>query len=216
MVCDHIIIAIQSDIQREGIQSIIQKNFPDCKSLSVKNKSNAIDLYKDKPHSICLLSIPAFNPEVESFLSNLHEINPNRKSVSVIPSANTDTIERALRAGINGLLTQHCTSKELVKVLSEVASGRNSYSRAISEVMMRSYRNRQLQRPVQRKQVTKRESEVLSLIVKGYTSAEIAKKLFISPRTVETHRCNLMGKLKLKNTAALVRFALQERNTDIS
>ncbi|MDX1617807.1 MAG: response regulator transcription factor, partial [Balneolaceae bacterium] len=57
--------------------------------------------------------------------------------------------------------------------------------------------------------ITKREREILALIVDGYTSQEIANKLYISPRTVDTHRFNLMQKLDIKNTAGLVRFALK-------
>jgi len=56
--------------------------------------------------------------------------------------------------------------------------------------------------------LTKREEEILDLVAKGLTSKEIANRLFISPRTIETHRAHLMEKLGAKNTATLVRYAI--------
>lgn len=62
-----------------------------------------------------------------------------------------------------------------------------------------------------RKHITRREREVLSLLVDGLTSIEIAEKLYISPRTVDKHRTNLLKKLDLKNTAGLVRYAMENK-----
>jgi len=64
-------------------------------------------------------------------------------------------------------------------------------------------------RPDPVKSITKREREILGLLTEGLTSTEIAEKLYISPRTVEKHRTNLLKKLDLRNTAALVRFAME-------
>ena len=211
MVCSHILIAVQSDIQREGLRAIFRKHFPNCTIQTVIKSSDFFDLFNDHSHAICLFSAKTVDVEVDTFVGKLHKINHHKKTVLMVPDLDTLKIEGALRAGINGLFTQHCTSDELIKIITEVSSGRNCYSTDVSDAVMINYHERRLQRPRSKKRITKREDEILSLIVKGYTSAEIAKKLFISPRTVETHRCNLMGKLKLRNTADLVRFALQEK-----
>ncbi|MDX1592241.1 MAG: LuxR C-terminal-related transcriptional regulator, partial [Balneolaceae bacterium] len=87
------------------------------------------------------------------------------------------------------------------------------FGKSVSQLMIGRYADQAKKtssKPV--RQITKREREILKLIVEGYTSPEIAKILYISTRTVETHRSNLMNKLELKNTAALVRFALEEAN----
>ncbi len=71
--------------------------------------------------------------------------------------------------------------------------------------------------PVAKKEnvlLTKREVEVLKLIAAEFSNQEVAEKLFISSRTVDTHRRNLLEKLKLKNTAGLVRYAMQNGFTD--
>jgi len=210
MVCDHIIIAIQPEIQREGLCAIIREHSPDCTIQAVRHPSDIIDFFKVHSHAICILSASSRNSEIDTLLGKLHKINLHKKTVLMVPHGDTKRIETALRAGVNGIFTELCTSEEFLKIMTEVASGINSYSSAVTDAVMINYHKRHSQRPKPKKRITKREGEILNLIVKGYTSAEIAKKLFISPRTVETHRCNLMGKLKLKNTAELVRYALQE------
>jgi len=59
--------------------------------------------------------------------------------------------------------------------------------------------------------ISRREREVLSLIAEGFTNPEIAEKLFVSPFTVDSHRKNLIAKLNVKNTAMLIRFAVEHR-----
>ncbi len=59
--------------------------------------------------------------------------------------------------------------------------------------------------------ITRREKEILSLIAEGYTNPEIADKLFISPSTVDSHRKNLLAKMNMKNTASLIKFAVENK-----
>lgn len=209
MISEYIVVGMLPDIHREGICAIIRNHQPNCKIQTVINNNEIIELYDKHPYVLCILSASAPESEICSLVEKLSKINHHKKTILMVPAKNSNMIEKALRIGVNGLFTQQCTSEEFLKILNEVSSGKNSYSRAVSDIIVENYRGKQLQRSSGKK-ITQRESEVLSLIVKGLTSAEIAKRLFISPRTVETHRCNLMAKLKLKNTAALVRYALQE------
>jgi len=210
MVCDYIIIAIHPDIQRKGLCLIIREHSPNCTIQTTGNFSDTIDFFKVHPNAICLFSASSINSDIGLFLGKLQKINQQKKTVLMVPHGDTKIIEKALRAGVNGIFTELCSSEDFIKIMEDVTSGKNSYSSAVSDAVMKDYHERHSLRPKPKKHITKREAEILNLIVQGYTSAEIAKKLFISSRTVETHRCNLMGKLKLKNTAELVRFALQE------
>jgi DNA-binding NarL/FixJ family response regulator len=208
---DHIIIAIQSDIHREGLCSIIRDQSSDCTIYIAQDSIEVSDSFSHNPNSICLFSATTAHPDIDAFLASLYQTNQEAKSVMMVSARDPKTMEKALRAGVKGLFTQNCRSDEVTKILKEVAIGKNSYSKIVSDVIMTTIHKRSTSQSRVKKHITKRESEILTLIVNGFTSAEIAKKLFISPRTVETHRCNLMGKLKLKNTAELVRFALQEK-----
>lgn len=209
MVCENIIIAIQSDIQREGLCAILRDQVSECTIHRVNALSGIIDLFKKYPQAICLFTASDIQSNIDAFLGKLYKITTQPKTCLMVSQDDTNKIKTALRAGVSGLFTQQCSAEEFLKMIKEVDSGKNFYSSAISNTIMMSYQKRYTQRPKLKKHITKRESEILSLIVNGFTSAEIAKKLFISPRTVETHRRNLMVKLKLKNTAELVRFALR-------
>jgi two-component system response regulator NreC len=109
----------------------------------------------------------------------------------------------ALRAGAKGFVVKHAAGKELVQAIRDVAGGG-------------TYINPQLGARVAAEPavqglpggLTEREVEILGLIALGYTNPEIAEKLFLSVRTVETHRANIQGKLGLSSRAELVRYAL--------
>ena len=100
---------------------------------------------------------------------------------------------------------------ELIDAASKVDEGYTYLGKIYSKMMTREYRKLTAYRK-SKKTITRREREVLYLLIQGNTSTEIASKLFISPRTVDKHRTNLLKKLNLKNTASLVRFALENKN----
>lgn len=118
-----------------------------------------------------------------------------------------------LQAGATGYLLKDTGMEELVTAIKTVAAGENYFCQRVSTTMMQRFLH-QKKRAVQKdsvlpEQLTNRELEILQLISDEYTNQEIADKLFISPRTVDTHRRNLILKLNVKNTAGLVRYAIK-------
>ena len=124
-------------------------------------------------------------------------------------------ILEVLKSGANGYILKTAGKDELVTAIRGVASGEDFYSPKISRMMISKYlsiaNSEDAIDPEKTQHIplTKREKEILKLISQGLTAKEISEKLFISPRTVDTHRTNLMRKLNLKNTAGLVRFAIE-------
>jgi len=109
-------------------------------------------------------------------------------------------------------MPKEASADNLIEAVHQVAEGQRYLSREFLERAIDFYIK------VQRTEdpdldisggLTSREQEILRLIVRGSTNAEVAEKLTISPRTVETHRANLMRKLGLRNQAELIRYALQ-------
>lgn len=120
-------------------------------------------------------------------------------------------VMEALRYGAAGYLLKDCTPKELVHAIREVAAGRHYLTPVLAERAISGYVHRPGQSTEDVLQtLTKRERLVLQLAAEGLTSAEIAKKLFISPRTAETHRANIMRKLELRSQTDLVKFAIRK------
>jgi DNA-binding NarL/FixJ family response regulator len=122
-------------------------------------------------------------------------------------------ILKMLEAGALGYVLKDTGMDELVDAIHKVARGESYFSQGAAAAMMQDF-IKQKGLKVKTKggfteELTRREREVLVLIANEYTNSEIADTLFLSPRTVDTHRRNLILKLKVKNTAGLVRFAIK-------
>lgn len=127
---------------------------------------------------------------------------------------------KALSAGAIGYLPKQETSKEeLVRAITEVAAGRKYIHERIAEVMKEHYRKAEEGSEPEDKQeialISAREMEVLKLVVEGLSNQEIADRLFVNIRTVETHKTNILQKLDLKNTVDLVKFAIRNKLVEV-
>ena len=112
--------------------------------------------------------------------------------------------------GVDGYMLKNACKEDLVKAIEAVHSGKTYYSPEITENLISSMADEKSNKIVSYN-LTNREVEVLKLIAEGYTNSGIGEKLFISPRTVDTHRNNLMKKLEIHNVAGLVKFAIKNK-----
>ncbi len=109
-------------------------------------------------------------------------------------------VERMIQNGASGYILKNATREELVTAIHRVNKGKKYYSAEIAQ----SLKSGQPGIPL----LTRREKEVLELIAEGYTNAEIADKIYVSVTTVDTHRKNLLAKFDTRNTASLIRMAM--------
>ena len=127
-------------------------------------------------------------------------------------------IVNMIELGAGAYLPKNATPDEVVATIREVYNNGFSYNQAVLEVI----RDNMLQKSKPKMplsfgvEVTSREKEILQLICEEYTTGEIAEKLFISPRTVDGHRNNLLEKLGCKNVAGLVVYAIQHQLVKIN
>jgi DNA-binding NarL/FixJ family response regulator len=116
----------------------------------------------------------------------------------------------ALQAGARAYVVKKSVSAELVQAVKEISIGRRYLGPFLADVVVDAYLEKAEAGPADPyESLSSREREVLHLAAHGYTNAEIAEHLFISRRTVETHRANAMRKLNLSNHTELLRYALQ-------
>jgi DNA-binding NarL/FixJ family response regulator len=143
--------------------------------------------------------IAAGHPEVRVLILSMH--------------SDEQYIFEALKAGARGYVLKSAAVKELMTGIRAVAAGKHYVSPSLASVVMEDYVRRAKGGHVasQADKLTNREREVLQLIAEGSSSAEVAKSLYISVRTVETHRHNIMEKLGIHSIAGLTRFAIQHR-----
>jgi len=137
---------------------------------------------------------------------------PDVKIIAVSMYNEESIVSEMLNNGAQGYILKNTGRAELVQAIETVASGQTYFSKDVTETIMGAL----LKKPTQKKtssflipEISKRELEVLALIVKEYTTPEIAEKLFISLKTVESHRSSLVSKLNVRNSAGLVRAAIE-------
>lgn len=119
-------------------------------------------------------------------------------------------VGEALRNGARAYIVKDATLTDLVQAVREVVAGRRFVSPSISQQVIEQYVARGKEQPRQAYDtLTAREREVLHLVAEGCTNAEVGKRLFISPRTVEIHRAAVMKKLGLKNQIELLTYAVK-------
>lgn len=127
-------------------------------------------------------------------------------------------VGKMIEAGASGYLLKDTSGEEIIRAIRRVSQGETYFSQKayelIGQYMSKSASTVKEPGDDRFDTLTKREREVLKMIANGMTSQDIAKKLFLSPRTVETHRANLMHKLNIHATAGLIRYAFDHNIID--
>jgi len=135
---------------------------------------------------------------------------PAVKVIILSMQNNEAYVVSALKNGASGYILKDTGPEELVDAIRTVVKGERYMSKQLSERIINAYVSKMDEAEVDPYDtLTNREKEVLHLVAEGFTNQEIAERLFISPRTAELHRSNVLNKLGLKNQVDLVRFAIK-------
>jgi len=191
----------------DGLESLLK----DVETLTIVGKASngkeALELI-DESVEIVLMDISM--PEIDGIeLNRILKSKFSRINTIAISMHNDAKIlGKLIKGDINGYLLKNAEKNELLEAINTVARGDNYFSEEIKKTYQDSLfkrENTQDQVP----ELSKREIEVLSEIINELTTREIAEKLFISQHTVESHRKNMLSKLGARNTAGLVKYALE-------
>lgn len=139
---------------------------------------------------------------------------PDLKVLLLTMLKEVSTIKKSFKAGADGYLLKHEGKAEVLDAIRTVASGQNYHSDEVSRLVMSSLSVQKRTQVSPFPRISRREKQILKLIVDEYTTSEIANELFVSTHTVESHRKNLLMKLGARNTAGLVRIALEHALID--
>jgi two-component system, NarL family, response regulator NreC len=142
----------------------------------------------------------------------IHDEHPATRVLVLSMHSDEPFVVEALRSGALGYVVKDCTASNLIEAIRTVASGKRYLSPALAERAMDAF----FQNPGQPgldpyDTLTERERLILQLGAEGLSNPEIARQLFISPRTAESHRSNLMRKLGLRSQTDLVRYAIRKK-----
>jgi DNA-binding NarL/FixJ family response regulator len=205
----------ENPIVSEGIQALIA----DVRDIEIVHQSATIDelirrLYNDPAHvGIVVLYSPDPDNIVKiSLLCNKH---PKLKVLVLSMYHLENFIFKMIKAGAKGHLTGQTNREEIVEAIYTLRNGYDFYARSITNMILRNYLDDNSQSADRDKNLSTREMEVLKLFAQSHTNKEIAEKLFISVRTVESHKNNIMRKINLKTTVDMVKFAIRNNIVDL-
>jgi DNA-binding NarL/FixJ family response regulator len=206
-----VMIADDHKIFRDGIRSILEKEKDIVVADEAGSGSELLEKIGKKPVDLLILDIDIGEPngiEVAEIVKNRH---PEVQILILSMIGLHDFVIQALEKGATGYILKNAGKDEVLTAIRSVAKGDSYFSREVSAILIE-----QINKPILSKRrkadipLTPRELEVLQLIAREYSNPEIARELYISIRTVDTHRRNLLEKLGLKNTAGLVKYAIQK------
>lgn len=210
----NLIVTDDHKIIRDGIKSLLRSEQTIQVVGEAANGNELISLLATTPADVVLMDINM--PEKDGFETTQYmaEHYPNIKVLVLSMLDHESYVNKIMNAGASGYILKNAGREELCSAIQLVARG---IPYICSEVAMDLLKKTHSSAPapsglrtdMETKDLSKREMEVLALIAEGYTNAEIADKLFTSKRTIETHRQNLLEKTNCKNTATLIRYALQ-------
>ncbi len=146
------------------------------------------------------------------------QLDPAPRVLVLTQYEHEEYIKRVVQSGASGYILKNSVVEELRKAIRVVARGEQYFAPSVSRVMVDSFVRSATGEAGQSSgfKLTQRETEILQLIVDGHTNQQIARRLHISVRTVEFHRANLTEKIGVRDTAGLVKYAIQKRLVDIS
>ena len=211
-----VLIADDHTIMRAGLRSLLEKEDQIEVVAEAENGRKAVQLaVTHKPDVVVMdVSMPDLNG-IEA-TSQVLESLPEAKVIALSMHSDKRFVMGMLRAGAFGYLLKDCASRELANAIVSVASNKKYLSPDIAGVVIEDslYGGRTEGETVS-SMLSAREREVLQLIAEGWSTKQIAAHLYVSVKTIETHRRQIMKKLDLHNIADLTKYAIREGLTSV-
>lgn len=208
-----IILADDHQMFREGVKSILDDE-PGIEVVGeVGRGQDLLKMLESIVPDIVItdISMPEMSGiEIASYLSQNY---PQVRVLILSMHVNEEFIVKALETGANGYLPKDTSMNELLEAIYVISRGENYFNKEISDTVLKSIIRKSKPEANQKQSdsLTDREMEVLYNVVNGNTNKEIARKLYISVRTVDSHKNNIMHKLKLKSSVELVKYAIKNK-----
>jgi two-component system response regulator NreC len=205
-----IILADDHTILRQGLSRAFEQE-SDIKVIGeASDGHSAVDLVRELSPDVVVMDIGMPDLNGIEATRKIVKDQPQVKVVGLSMHSSDKYVREMFKAGAAGFLLKNCPFEELAEAVRTVAGGKTYVTSSIGDMIVKEYAGK----PDKEKSVftilSQREREVLQLLAEGKTTKQIAKRLHISPKTVEAHRLRIMERLNIDNVAQLTKYAIQE------
>ncbi len=203
-----VLLADDHKIVLEGLKSLLE---PEFDLVGTVEDGKALVKQAERLHPdviVADISMPLLNG-IEA-VRQIKKTNDRIKVVFLTMHPDANYAAKAFDAGASGYVLKRSASRELITAIKEAIKDRTYVTPMIAGDLMRAYKSTPPGEKVFNRKLTSRQEEILQLLAEGHPIKEIANLLHISPRTVETHKYNIMQELKLKTTAELIKYAMKQ------
>ena len=211
-----VLIADDHQIVRQGLRTLLERE-PDLEVVAeAENGRSTVRLARESHPEVIIMDVamPDMNG-IEATRQIISEM-PKVKVIALSMYADRRFVANMLKAGASGYLLKDCASEELVRAIRVVLTHKTFLSPGVADIVVKDY----VQAPLGREAsvfsiLSNREREVLQLMAEGRSTNQIAECLHVSVKTVETHRQQMMQKLKMHSVAELTKYAIREGLTTL-
>jgi DNA-binding NarL/FixJ family response regulator len=211
-----VLIAEDHQIVRQGLRTLLEKE-PDLEVVAeAENGRSTVQLARERHPEVIIMDVamPDLNG-IEATRQIISEM-PKVKVIALSMYADRRFVANMLKAGASGYLLKDCASEELVRAIRVVLAHKTFLSPGVADIVVKDYVQAPPGSEVSAFSVlSNREREVLQLMAEGKSTNQIAECLHVSVKTVETHRQQMMQKLKMRSVAELTKYAIREGLTTL-
>jgi len=207
-----VILVDDHQIIREGIKLILLLDDHFETIGEAESSDTLFQLLKEKTPDVLVLDISMPGLSGIEICKQIKLKTPEIKILMVTANVDVTHLKNAIKSGADGFLPKDTSSEEFTNAIKEVAKGNSYFSPKVSGLMVRVM---SLSSDNKETELSLREIEIVKQLADGKMQKEIAASLFISPRTVETHKKNIQSKLGIQSTVDLVKYAIREGITKL-
>jgi len=207
----HLLLTDDHPVVTNGIKLLLQ-DVPDITCVGeARNGVEALEILGQQTVHVVMMDIEMPVMDGIRAAEMMTQQFPDVSVIAISIYADYPHVQSMIKAGAKGYLLKNCGKAELEQCIRKVHGGGTFFSDDLTDVLLAGMQGKFVRKEGSTQflpTLSRREKEILKLIISELTTAEIAEKLFISVATVETHRHNMMSKLGVRNTAGLVRVAI--------
>lgn len=203
-----IVIADDHQMFIDGVKSLLSKE----KNLNfvheASNAEDALSFIKKNEIDLLITDISMPGMSGTELTKKIKQEFPNIKVLVLSMFNDPAIVNEILQSEAEGYILKNTGKQELLSAISKIMDDGTYYSNEVMNILLKQNRKKLIE-PNTKEQLTERETEILKLVCEEYTTAGIAEKLFISPRTVDTHRKNILEKTQSKTIVGLIKYAFE-------